>query len=66
MSNVDPNMTAPGARGMLLGNNPFAYAAPANTTPSVFLDIAMSNVASLKVVQARKDGKKIPDTWIVD
>ena len=66
MSNVDPNMTAPGARGMLLGNNPFAYAAPANTTASVFLDIAMSNVASLKVVQARKDGKKIPDTWIVD
>lgn len=66
MSNVDPNMTAPGARGMLLGNNPFAYAAPANTTPSVFLDIAMSNVASLKVVQARKDGKEIPATWIVD
>ena len=66
MSNVDPNMTAPGARGMLLGNNPFAYAAPANTTPSVFLDIAMSNVASLKVVQARKDGKQIPPTWIVD
>lgn len=66
MSNVDPNMTVPGARGMLLGNNPFAYAAPANTNPSVFLDIAMSNVASLKVVQARKDGKQIPPTWIVD
>ena len=66
MSNVDPNMTVPGARGMLLGNNPFAYAAPSNTTPSVFLDIAMSNVASLKVVQARKDGKEIPPTWIVD
>lgn len=66
MSNVDPNMTAPGARGMLLGNNPFAYAAPANTTPTVFLDIALSNVASLKVVQARKDGKQIPPTWIVD
>lgn len=66
MSNVDPNMTAPGARGMLLGNNPFAYAAPADTVPSVFLDIAMSNVASLKVVQARKDGKEIPSAWIVD
>lgn len=66
MSNVDPNMTAPGARGMLLGNNPLAYAAPANTTPSVFLDIAMSNVASLKVIQAKKDGKQIPPTWIVD
>lgn len=66
MSNVDPNMTAPGARGMLLGNNPFSYAAPTVSTKSVFLDIAMSNVASLKVVQARKDGRNIPDTWIVD
>lgn len=66
MSNVDPNMTIPGARGMVLGNNPLAYAAPAISTPSVFLDIAMSNVASLKVIQARKDGISIPNTWIVD
>lgn len=66
MSNVDPNMTVPGARGMLIGNNPFAYAAPSDSIPSIFLDVAMSNVASLKVVQARKDGKTIPDTWIVD
>lgn len=66
MSNVDPNMTAPGARGMLIGNNPFAYAAPSKVVPSVFLDVALSNVASLKVVQARKDKKQIPDTWIVD
>lgn len=66
MSNVDPNMTVPGAKGMLVGNNPFAYAAPSKTVPSVFLDIALSNVASLKVVQARKDGRQIPDTWIVD
>jgi LDH2 family malate/lactate/ureidoglycolate dehydrogenase len=36
MSNVDPNMTAPGARGMLLGNNPLSYAAPAVKTGSVF------------------------------
>ncbi len=66
MSNVDPNMTIPGAKGMVIGNNPFAYAAPAKSVPTVFLDVAMSNVASLKVVQARKDGKQIPDTWIVD
>lgn len=66
MSNVDPNMTIPGAKGMLIGNNPIAYAAPANSVPSVFLDIALSNVASLKVVQAKKDGKEIPPTWIVD
>ena len=66
LSNVDPNMTAPGARGMLLGNNPLSYAAPLTSDPTIFLDIAMSNVASLKVVQSRKDGKSIPDTWIVD
>lgn len=66
MSNVDPNMTVPGARGMIIGNNPFSYAIPANIFPSIFLDIAMSNVASLKVVQARKDNKLIPETWITD
>ena len=66
MSNVDPNMTVPGAKGMLLGNNPFSYAVPAVSSESMFLDIAMSNVASLKVVQARKSGSEIPSTWIVD
>jgi len=66
MSNVDPNMTAPGARGMVIGNNPFAYSVPGKSIPSYFLDIAMSNVASLKVIQARKDGHSVPDTWIVD
>lgn len=66
VSNVDPNMNAPGARAKALGNNPLAYAAPAQTFPSVFLDIALSNVASLKVFQARADGREIPSTWIVD
>jgi LDH2 family malate/lactate/ureidoglycolate dehydrogenase len=66
ISNVDPNMTAPGARGMLLGNNPFAFAVPGKEIPTVFLDIAMSNVASLKVIQAKKEGLSIPNTWIVD
>lgn len=66
VSNVDPNMNAPGARAKALGNNPLAYASPSKQVPSVFLDIAMSNVASLKVFQARADGREIPDTWIVD
>ena len=66
VSNVDPNMAVPGSRGMVIGNNPLAYAVPSSTTPTIFLDIAMSNVASLKVIQARRDGVSIPDTWIVD
>lgn len=66
MSNVDANMTIPGAKGKVMGNNPFAYALPAGTYPPIFLDIALSAVASLKVVQARRDGVQIPTGWIVD
>jgi len=66
VSNVDPIMNAPGARGKALGNNPIAFACPSGTIPSVFLDIAMSNVASLKVFQARAKGCKIPENWILD
>ena len=66
MSNVDPNMTLPGARCKAIGNSPFSYAVPSNAVPSVFLDIAMSNVAGLKVVKAKKEGVKIPLTWIID
>ncbi|MEA4893708.1 MAG: Ldh family oxidoreductase [Oscillospiraceae bacterium] len=66
VSNVDPNMNAPGAKAKALGNNPLAYASPSKSVPSVFLDIAMSNVASLKVFKARAEGKQIPDNWIVD
>ena len=65
-SNVDPNMNAPGAQAKAIGNNPIAFACPSRRFPSVFLDIALSNVASLKVFQARADGRKIPETWIVD
>ena len=66
MSNVDANMTIPGARSKVMGNNPFAYALPAGKYRPVFLDIALSAVASLKVVQARKDGTSIPAGWIID
>ena len=66
VSNVDPNMNAPGAQAKALGNNPVAFACPSKKYPTVFLDIAMSNVASLKVFQARAEGRKIPDNWIVD
>ncbi len=66
MSNVDPNMTIPGARNKAIGNSPFSFAAPSETVPSVFLDIAMSNVASLKVIKAKNEGARVPLTWIVD
>ena len=65
-SNVDPNMTIPGARGKVIGNNPIAYALPAGHHRPVVFDIALSAVASLKVVKARAQGTSIPEGWIVD
>ncbi len=66
MSNVDKKMSVPGARGMVMGHNPFALAAPAASMPSVILDISSSNVASLKVLRAKQNGERVPDTWISD
>ena len=65
-SNVDPNMNVPGAREKAIGNNPIAFSCPSRTFPTVYLDIAISTVASLKVFKARAEGLSIPETWIVD
>lgn len=66
MSNTDPNMAVPGGKGMVIGNSPLAYAVPAGKYKTVFLDIAMSATAALKINQAKIDKKPIPDTWLVD
>lgn len=65
MSNTDPNMSIPNSAGVAIGNNPFSFAAPLKNGKSVFLDIALSNVAALKVVMAREKGETVPDTWLV-
>jgi LDH2 family malate/lactate/ureidoglycolate dehydrogenase len=65
-SNDIPSMTAPGARGRIMGTNPFAFAAPAGEEKPIFLDMAMSTVAGGKVHAAKLLGKTIPDNWLVD
>ena len=65
-SNVDKKMGIPGAKGMVMGHNPFSFAAPSSFMPSIILDISSSNVASLKVLKAKALGQSIPDTWITD
>lgn len=66
MSNGDPVMAVPNSSGVVIGNNPFAFAAPLKNRKSVFLDIALSNVAALKVVMAKEKGITVPDGWLVD
>lgn len=66
MSNTDPNMSVPGSKSAVIGNSPFSYAVPDGMGGTIFLDIAMSATAALKVLEANRKGEKIPDTWIVD
>lgn len=66
MSNADPVMAVPNGSKKAIGTNPFSFAAPLGNGKSVFLDIALSNVAALKVIMAQEKNQEIPDTWLVD
>jgi ureidoglycolate dehydrogenase (NAD+) len=66
MCNLDPVMVVPGSRGRAIGNNPLAYAVPAEPGRPVFLDIALSTVAGTRIYNAQLEGKTIPDNWMVD
>ena len=66
MSNADPVIAVPNGRTKAIGTNPFSFAVPDGKGKSIFLDIALSNVAALKVIMAQEKGQEIPDTWLVD
>ena len=66
MSNADPIMAVPGGCGVSIGSNPFSYAAPIGDGKSVFLDIALSNVAALKVIMAKEKGETMPADCLID
>jgi ureidoglycolate dehydrogenase (NAD+) len=66
MANDIPTVSAPGAKGAIMGSNPFGFAAPAGKELPVMLDMATSTVAGGKVYAAAALGKLIPDGWIVD
>jgi LDH2 family malate/lactate/ureidoglycolate dehydrogenase len=66
MANDIPTVNAPGAKGSVLGSNPFAFAAPAGKEKPVMLDMATSTVAGGKVFAAAALGKRIPEGWLLD
>lgn len=66
MSNTVKLMCAPGGKGNIIGNAPISYAIPRQGQHPIFMDIALSEVAKLKVVQYQKEGKPVPDGWVVD
>ncbi len=66
MSNADPVIVVPNGAEKAIGTNPFSFAVPLGNGKSIFLDIALSSVAALKVIMAKEKGADIPDTWLVD
>ena len=66
MSNVAPNMVAPGGSKPITGNNPIAVAVPTfGDFPFVF-DISLSAVSGGKILVAAKNGEEIPLGWATD
>jgi ureidoglycolate dehydrogenase (NAD+) len=49
-----------------VGNNPLAIAVPAGEFPPVVLDMAMSVAAGGKIHMAAKEGRRIPEGWVVN
>jgi L-2-hydroxycarboxylate dehydrogenase (NAD+) len=66
MSNVIPNIVAPGGREPITGNNPLAIGLPTWGEFPFVLDISLSNVAGGKLLLASKKGEKIPLDWATD
>lgn len=66
MTNVIPNVVAPGGARPITGNNPIAIAVPTFAEFPFVLDISLSNVAGGKLLLASKKGEKIPLDWATD
>lgn len=66
MSNTCPLVAVTGGASAAIGNNPYAYAAPAGKYRAILFDICMSVVASGKIEIASQEKKKIPFGWILD
>jgi LDH2 family malate/lactate/ureidoglycolate dehydrogenase len=66
VSNSAPMMFPWGGRERVIGNNPLAYAIPADECPSVVLDFSLGVVSSGKLILAHKNGEKIPLGWAVN
>ncbi len=66
MTNVIPNIVAPGGSKPITGNNPVAVAVPTFSDFPFVLDMSLSKVAGGKLLLAKKRGEKIPLDWATD
>jgi LDH2 family malate/lactate/ureidoglycolate dehydrogenase len=66
MTNVMPNIVAPGGSRPITGNNPISVGIPTFAEFPFMLDISLSNAAGGKLLLASKKGEKIPLNWATD
>jgi L-2-hydroxycarboxylate dehydrogenase (NAD+) len=66
LTNVVPNVVAPGGSRPVVGNNPLSIAVPTYSEFPFVLDISLSAVAGGKLLLASKKGEKIPLDWATD
>lgn len=65
MSNTCPLIAPTGGKARTIGNNPFAYAAPALKHRPVLFDVCMSKIAAGKLEIAMGAGKSVPEGLIL-
>lgn len=66
MTHTDSLVVPFGAADPYFGTNPIAYGFPTDKEDSVILDMATSNVALGKIIDAKEKGNPIPHNWGVD
>lgn len=67
MQNGPPLMGLPGSKARAIGNNPLAFGAPVPGGPPLVFDIATSQAAYGKIMQAHKAGvENLPPDWALD
>jgi LDH2 family malate/lactate/ureidoglycolate dehydrogenase len=66
MANTSPSAAPYGGTSMVLGTNPFAYAAPAADSRPILFDIATTVASYGKLQQAKRRGDRLPDDWLID
>jgi LDH2 family malate/lactate/ureidoglycolate dehydrogenase len=66
MTNVAPNVVAPGGSRPVTGNNPLAIAVPTHADVPFTVDISFSAVSGGKLLLASKKGERIPLDWATD
>lgn len=65
-SNVEPLMGPPGAKTVVIGNNPFCMAAPSGKYGLFCSDMATSQIALGKVLDHRITKTKLPGMYAID